>query len=161
MLRLIIQILLGIAIVALGYFLYTSVQAPIKWQKDKDARYTKIKQRLIEIRTAQTSYKAINGHYAKTFADLAWYLNQGRLKRPNGQLISPSDSLFGKTYPVFSMQYVPFGGQKKFNMEVKLDGADSTEYIEVSDPAPFDPDDPLSFGSLTESTLKASWETEK
>ena len=136
MLRLIIQILLGIAIVAVGYFLYTSVQAPIKWQKDKDARYTKIKQRLIEIRTAQT-------------------------KRPNGQLISPSDSLFGKTYPVFSMQYVPFGGQKKFNMEVKLDGTDSTEYIEVSDPAPFDPDDPLSFGLLTESTLKASWETEK
>ncbi|UPT67282.1 MAG: hypothetical protein M0D57_00865 [Sphingobacteriales bacterium JAD_PAG50586_3] len=45
-------------------------------------------------------------------------------------------------------------------MEVKID-ADSTEYIEVSDPKPFDEEDPLSFGSLVESTLKASWEVDK
>jgi hypothetical protein len=56
---------------------------------------------------------------------------------------------------------VPGSGQVKFNMEVKVNESDSTEYIEVSDPKPFDPEDPLSFGSLTESTLKASWETEK
>jgi hypothetical protein len=62
---------------------------------------------------------------------------------------------------VFSIQYVPGSGQVKFNMEVKVNESDSSEYLEVSDPKPFDPEDPLSFGSLTESTLKASWETEK
>lgn len=161
MLRRIIQILLGVAIVALGYFLYQSLQGPVKWQNEKTARYDEIKKRLEDIRTAQTSYKAANKHYAKTFVDLTWYLNKGKLKRRNGKVVSPADSLFGPGYNVFSIQYVPGSGSVKFNMEVKIDEKDSTEYIEVSDPKPFDPEDPLSFGSLTESTLKASWEVEK
>jgi hypothetical protein len=150
---------LGVAILAFGYFFYQSVRGPMKWENEKTERYTKIKERLVEIRTAQTTYKAINGHYARTFQELMFFLNKGKLKRPNGFPVVPADSLFGKSYRVFSMPYIPFGGQKRFNMEVKVD-ADSTEYLEVSDPSPFDPDDPLSFGSLTESTLKASWEAE-
>ncbi|UPT67281.1 MAG: hypothetical protein M0D57_00860 [Sphingobacteriales bacterium JAD_PAG50586_3] len=80
MLRRIIQILLGVAIIAVGFFLYQSVQGPVKWQKEKEVRYTDIKARLIDIRTAQNSYKAANRHYARTFADLTLVPKSGQAK---------------------------------------------------------------------------------
>lgn len=174
MLRRIIEIVLGIAIVVMGYLVYSSINTPLQWQKTKAARYADVKQRLLDIRTAQIAHKAAKGYYAKTYAELTLFLNTATFKRVSKRYVTikgnvrllqtevpipVADSLFGKNYNVNALPYVPFN-TKRFNMDVRVNERDGTEFIEVVDPDPFDSDDPLSFGSLTEPTLRASWERE-
>lgn len=165
MIRRIIQILLGIGILVLGYLLYNSISQPVKWQKEKERRYTAIKQRLIEIRAAQAAYKVESGHYAATFPELTLFLTQGHIRRYTGNntvtQVNPADSLFGKGYKTYQMAFVPGGDLHKFRMKVYTSTKDGLEYLEVTDPEPFDPEQPLGFGSLIEPTLRASWEKAK
>lgn len=155
MARRIIQILLGLAIIAVAYLLYNSISEPVKWKKEKELRYTAIKQRLLEIRDAQAAYKVANKHYAPTFAELTYFLMHGK-----GDT-TPADSLFGKGYNAARMRYVPYNTDTTFFIKIFVSPSDGLEYIQVTDPVPFDPDEPLSIGSLVEPTLRASWEKTK
>lgn len=168
MVRRIIEILLAVVIVALGYFIYDAIRGPVQWQKEKDRRYTAIKTELVKIRDAQIVYKGEKGHYARNFAELRFFLAKGKVKRyyktnVHGDttlhylLLNPADSIFGKKRNINTLGYVPFTrNQKEFDINIVKNN--DIEYIEISDPVPFDPDEPLSIGSTIEPTLKASWE---
>jgi hypothetical protein len=49
----VINILLTAVIIILAYLLYESIMDPIRFNKEKDRRETAIKERLIDIRSAQ------------------------------------------------------------------------------------------------------------
>lgn len=163
------QIILGIIIVILCYYIYDSIQGPVRWKNEKDRRYTAIKKELLDIRDAQIVYKGENGHYAKTFAELRYFLKKGKVKRyfktnvPGDTALhyvyrNPADSIFGKGYNATQIGYVPYSHNTK-SFDITILEKENIEYIEISDPDPFDPDDPLSVGSTIEPTLRASWES--
>ncbi len=76
--RPIISILLWLLIVFLGYKIYQGIQAPIKFNKEKKARYTKVIDRLKIIRDAQVDHKAVTGDYAKKFENLVAFIDTAR-----------------------------------------------------------------------------------
>ena len=107
-------------------------------------------------------------------------LKRGVIKRSVTK-IPVKDSLFGKNFPVDSLQYIPFTNNKKFEMEageyvtpsdltvkvlevrvpysVLLKGLDPQLVVNYSDERKKITNYPgLKFGSMTEGTLTGNWE---
>ena len=72
--RTVIQIILTIAIVILGYMVFESIMKPIRFNKDKDKREDATIDRLIDIREAQKAYKDLHLEYTDNFDTLADFL---------------------------------------------------------------------------------------
>lgn len=75
-----IQIALGIAIVVLAYFIWESIQTPIRFNKEKDKRYAATIQQLKDIRTAQTAYKTEYGKFTSSFDTLIDFIKYDSMK---------------------------------------------------------------------------------
>jgi len=139
----IVQITLAVIIVVLSYLTYESIQKPIRFQAEKEIRYGKTIQRLKDIRTAQLAYKDVYGEFAPNFEKLIFFLKSDSMSvvRAIGTIpeelldsiseeeavkrgmivrdtinVSALDSLFGKTYIVDSIKYVPFTKGVMFNL---------------------------------------------
>lgn len=129
------QILLLIAIVVLSYLVFESIMNPIRFNSEKDKRYSKTIQRLMDIRTAQLAYRAENLKFTGSFDTLTYFVRHDSFKvvRQIGSLddsisvakglvrrdtirISILDSLFKKGYPIDSLRIVPFTGGAQFEM---------------------------------------------
>ncbi len=91
----VIQIVLAIAIVVLAYAIWESIQTPIRFNKAKDERYAATVQRLKDIRTAQTAYKAEYGKFTASFDTLIDFVKNDSMKlvRAEGSL---SDDLLAQ-----------------------------------------------------------------
>lgn len=74
----ILKATLVIAILGLSYFLYEIIQEPIRFEEIKEKRYTKIKDRLENIRDAQKAYRAEYGTFAKDFNTLIGFVDTGK-----------------------------------------------------------------------------------
>lgn len=74
----IIQIVLFIAIIFLGYTLYEIIQEPIRYEKIKKKRYTKIQDRLEQIRDVQKAYRAEYNEFAPDFETLIAFVDTGK-----------------------------------------------------------------------------------
>jgi hypothetical protein len=129
------QILLLIAIVILSYFVYESIMSPIRFNRNKDRRYTKTIERLKDIRTAELAYRSENDKFTGSFDTLIDFVKNGefRVVRQIGSMddsiavakglvyrdtvrISVQDSLFKVGYSVDSLRFVPFTGGKEFEL---------------------------------------------
>ncbi|MDQ2177399.1 hypothetical protein [Marinifilum sp. D714] len=139
------QILLAIAIVALAYLSYQSINKPLEYGKIKKQRYDKIINQLKDIRKAQVAYKDVNGKYTGSFDTLISFIKtdsmplvksegtltdeqyeSGMTEREAVQkgfiirdtiMISALDTLFGKEYPIENLRFVPFTkGKHQFKM---------------------------------------------
>ncbi len=75
----IIQIVLWIACIGLGYLIYNSVTGPIEFKKVKIERFGKVVAKLKDIRNSQEAYKTVNGNYAKDFNSLIKFIDTGQL----------------------------------------------------------------------------------
>lgn len=95
--KLIIQAVLAVLIVILGYCIYESIMQPIRFQKLADWRYERTKQSLINIRDAQIAYKSVYGKYTNNFDTLQDFVKNGNLKIVKAIGDIP-DSFFNK-YP--------------------------------------------------------------
>lgn len=76
----IIQVVLAIAMVVLAYLIWESIQAPIRFNKEKDKRYAATIQRLKDIRTAQLAFKDEYGHFTANFDSLIDFVDNGSMK---------------------------------------------------------------------------------
>ena len=65
-----IQALLLVAAVVLAYLVYDSVNSRIVFEQKLAERQSVVVEKLINIRTAQTEFKAEKKRYAKTFDEL-------------------------------------------------------------------------------------------
>jgi hypothetical protein len=74
----IIQIVLWIGCIFLGYLIYNSVTGPIEFKKIKQERFQKVVTKLKDIRNAQEAYKTVNGVYAKDFNSLVNFVDTGK-----------------------------------------------------------------------------------
>jgi hypothetical protein len=140
-----IQAILIIAIIFLGYLCVESINKPVRFQREYDFRKQKVVERLVNIRTAQVAYRSVYNQYTGSFDTLINFLKTDSLPmvRMEGSLtdsmvnegisetmalkmgvirrdttrISALDSLFhGKIAIVDSIKYVPFSDGKEFEM---------------------------------------------
>lgn len=74
----VLQIVLWIVCILLGYMIYRSVTGPIEFDKIKKERYAEVIDRLKDIRNAQEAYKSVNGKYANDFPSLIKFVDTGK-----------------------------------------------------------------------------------
>jgi len=134
--RYIVQVILLGLIVVLVYFIYTGVMKPINFDKEKDARYEKVIQKLKDIRTAEVAFRSIYGKYTGSFDSLIHFVKTDSfpVEYAEGSLddslavamglviretyyVPVVDSIFPKGYPVDSLPYVPGANGVKFDLK--------------------------------------------
>jgi hypothetical protein len=76
----IIQIILGVIVVVLGYMLYDSLMEPIRFNKAVEYRKELVIQRLKQIRDLQIAYKDCYGRYSGGFDTLINFYKSDSLK---------------------------------------------------------------------------------
>jgi len=77
--KLLTYCILPIAIIVLAFFLFKSINAPVKFNKELDARKAVAVERLKDIRTLQVTYKSVHGKYAPTMDSLIDFYNNGKI----------------------------------------------------------------------------------
>jgi hypothetical protein len=78
-LKIILEIVLAALIVLLAWLIITSVQKPVKFNKELDSRSAVAVQRLKDIRTLQVAFKSVNGKFTSTVDSLADFYNNGKM----------------------------------------------------------------------------------
>ncbi|HAM97078.1 MAG TPA: hypothetical protein DCQ26_00550 [Marinilabiliales bacterium] len=139
----VIQIVLGISIVVLSYFLVESIMKPIRFKKEQTHRYSVVIQNLKDIRTAQLAYKDVYGKFTGSFDTLINFVKhdslviikkigeidedllgkitekeaiaQGLIKRDTIR-VNVLDSIFADNFAIDSLRYIPFSDGKQFNL---------------------------------------------
>jgi hypothetical protein len=148
-----IQIILTVAILALGYLCVESIQQPVRFKQANQERKDKVIERLQSIREAQRAYKSLNAKFTGSFDTLINFVKNDslRLVRMEGRLtdsmleegmtelkalklgiiqrdttfVSVRDSLFGKNFIADSLRYVPFTDNSEFEMAATTFGTSS------------------------------------
>jgi|TARA_R100000306_G_scaffold125_3_gene223 hypothetical protein len=73
--RLVIQIILWIVIIFLGYQLYSSISGPFQFNKEKEVRYQKVINNLKDIRDAELAHQEITGSFTGSFDSLVRFID--------------------------------------------------------------------------------------
>lgn len=140
-----LNIVFTIIIIVLAWFLVESIMKPIRFNKEKDAREAAIKERLIDIRTAQEAYKSVKGSYTGSFDTLITFLKtdslplvfkrgsltdemiaagitsereavkKGLISRDTSY-IPVRDSIFDRGYPIDQLRFIPGMENSEFQM---------------------------------------------
>lgn len=140
----ILQIILAVAIVALGYWIYILFATPLKFEEVRAEREAVVIERLKDIRTAQRAYRAKYAKFAGSFDQLINFVQNdsmqvvmmigseydsaavaaGLVKRVTSYMPF-RDTIFnyrGKGFDPTTMRYIPFselatGAMKEFQMD--------------------------------------------
>jgi len=73
--KLVLQLLLWLLIVFLGWKLYSSVNGPVEFNKIKEARYAKVIKSLKDIKAAELAHKELTGKYTGSFDSLVRFID--------------------------------------------------------------------------------------
>jgi len=131
----VVQIVLIALVLILTYFLYTSVERPLDFEKEKKDRYDATITRLKDIRKAELAYKDVHGKFTGSWDTLINFVKTGKLPlvRKIGMLtdsmieagwtekqalkegkiirdtvmVSVIDTIFGKGYKIDEIKFVP------------------------------------------------------
>jgi hypothetical protein len=71
----ILQLVLWIVCIGLGYLIYKSINAPIEFNKVREERFADVISNLKDIRDSQDAYKTVNGRYAGNFNSLIQFVD--------------------------------------------------------------------------------------
>ena len=131
----VIQIVLVAVAIILAYLLYTSVERPLDFEKEKKERYDATIERLKDIRKAEIAYKDIHGKFTGSWDTLINFVKTGELPlvRKIGMLtdsmieagwtekqalkegkiirdtiyVNVLDTVFGKGYKIDEIKFIP------------------------------------------------------
>lgn len=149
----IVQIVLWVVCVFLGYMIYKSVTGPIEFDKVKKERFAEVIRKLKDIRNSQEAYKSVNGRYANNFESLVTFVDTGNYmitqQRDSSYMeydrvyqidmlkevtiidtlgfVSVKDSLFGDDDRYKQMMYVPYAVNNE-QFTLKSDIVDKSGY---------------------------------
>ena len=77
--KVLVKVILIAAIGLLVFLCLKSIQGPIDFDKQSKVRNEAVKQRLIDIRTAQVAYREIKGEYTASFDSLINFVKHGKV----------------------------------------------------------------------------------
>lgn len=101
----IIQIVLWVVILVIGYFIYNSIQEPIEFKKIKQERYLPVIDRLDDVRISEIAYKDVTGKYSDDFDELVAFVDTGQFVLTQSRDTTYLDEEYKETYGVD--KYVP------------------------------------------------------
>jgi len=143
----IIQIVLWIACIGLGFLIYKSVMGPIEFKKTKEERFGKVISVMKDIGKSQEAYKSVNGKFAEDFNSLISFIDTANYTITQQRdssfmefnkgygidmlkevkiidtlgVVSVKDSLFKKDNRYKTMMNVPFAKNgEKFTMKANI-----------------------------------------
>ena len=153
--RIAIKILLGVAIIILGYLVVESIMEPIRFNKEKKKREDATIQNLKDIRTAEVAYKAKYAKYTGSFDTLINFVKFdsfpvvmaiGRISDSlyekgvtekeaikmgiiirDTSYVSVLDSIFSKVYPIDSLRFIPYSHEEFFLDATKIETASKVQ----------------------------------
>lgn len=73
--KLVIQLLLWVVIIFLGYLTFNAVYQPIQFNKIKEKRYAKVIENLKDIRAAELAHKKVTGEFQGDFERLVQFID--------------------------------------------------------------------------------------
>ncbi len=76
-LKIVVNLVLWIIIIFLGYITFMSVYGELKFNELKEKRYAKVIERLKDIQSSQLAYKQVNGKFSDNFDDLVKFIDNG------------------------------------------------------------------------------------
>jgi len=131
----IIQVILFIGIIVLGYYVWETIQTPVRFNKEKNRRAEVVIQNLKDIRTVQQLFRIYNDTFTPSFDTLIKFMKEGQIpvvnivfdptdttltKTINDTVayVNVADSLFGKrkNFNIDEIRYIPFSGGVEFEM---------------------------------------------
>lgn len=115
----VIQVVLLVAIIVLGYLLWESIQKPIRFNKEKDKREAATIQRLKDIRRAQVAFRAEHKRFTADFDTLINFLKTDSFRVVQA-IGSVPDSMIEEL------------GRKKAEIQALKDGLISRDTIKLS-----------------------------
>tara|TARA_R110000772_G_scaffold214540_1_gene325094 strand:+ start:53 stop:715 length:663 start_codon:yes stop_codon:yes gene_type:complete len=98
--KLVIQIVLWIVIVFLGWKLYNSVMGPVEFNKVKEARYAKVIKNLKDIQAAELAHKEITGKFTGDWDSLVKFIDTAKFARTQRRDTSYADVAKNKAFGI-------------------------------------------------------------
>ena len=146
-----IQVGLSLLIIVAGYLLYSSLNAPIVFATNLEARSAEVIQKLSDIRTIQRAYKIKNGSYTNNFDELIRFVKNDSLVYEiasgsaddsvavaEGRVtsfkisVAARDTLFSKRVVNFDeLSIIPNSGGLKFDLGTKILTTESGVDVDV------------------------------
>ncbi len=131
--KFLINLILMLLVLFLGFVLYKSVQEPISFKTEKTKRDKSVQSRLMQVRTAQEMFRGITGKYAHNFDTLSQVLKtedfanvivMGDPDDPTGKsvfydtiFVPAIDSVATIGFNIDSLRYIPYSGGKTFDIQ--------------------------------------------
>jgi hypothetical protein len=140
----VISILLWVIIAFLGYQLYESINAPVRFNKVKEKRYRQVIKNLKDIRAAELAYLEINGKFTGSYDSLVKFVDTAQFAITQRRDTVYDDVAKNKAYGIKkgyfiekvlidTLGYVPvkdslFKGTTRYKtmMKVPIKGVDAT-----------------------------------
>lgn len=98
--RLVIQLLLWVAIVFLGYLVFESIYSTTRFNEIKQERYAKVIENLKDLRIAQLAHKEVTGQFQDDFDDLVAFIDTAEFTLTQRRDTVLLDEEYLKTYGV-------------------------------------------------------------
>lgn len=146
--RRIIEVVLGIVIIVLAYFLYRTIREPAERMERQEQLTEQTRERMLDIRQAMIRYEEQRGDYPDTLDSLVMFIEQDSALQAN------ADSIFGPDFNPDSLPYSPRTGEK-FILEVNDTSRVST--YKLTDPDRQQDYIGTTTGDVTQANA-ASWE---
>jgi len=132
--KVILQVVFSIVILVLAYFLYQSIMAPVRFNKEYTHRSKVLIEQMKDIRTAQMMYKSMYGKYTGSFDTLIQFMSEGQIPVvkmiPDPEdttftrsiidtvgYISVADSIFDEGEDPEMIRYMPFTDKEEIRLQ--------------------------------------------
>ncbi len=130
----ILKVVLAIIIVVLAYFIFNSINTPLKFEKQLSSRADAVIVKLKDIRTAENLFEAMHNRYTGSFDTLIQFVREGKIPEvkmiPDPKdttntrtitdtigFVSIFDSIFAKRdYKLEDLSLIPFSNNEKFTL---------------------------------------------
>jgi hypothetical protein len=94
--KILIQVVLLVIVVVLGYFVFESIMEPVRFDKERRVRQKVVVEKLKDIRNSQLIFRRVNGSYANDFDTLVKFIKVAEI--PVVKMIpDPEDTTFTRT----------------------------------------------------------------
>lgn len=147
--KVVIQIVLWVLIIFLGYKLYNSVLGPVQFNKEKEVRYRAVIKTLKDVRVAQLAHQEIIGSFSGNFDSLVQFVDTAKFAIIQRRDTSYADVEKNRAYGIDegyfieetlldTLGFVPvkdslYGNSDRYKtmMNVPVEGADAQFDIEA------------------------------
>ena len=140
--KLVIQLVLWVVIIFLGYLVFDSIYEPIQFNKVKERRYAKVIENLKDIRAAEMAHRTVTGRFEGEWDDLVSFIDTAQFTLTQRRDTTVLDEEYREIYGVDKYKEIVvidtlgyksvkdslFGGTDRYKrmMVVPIEGVDAT-----------------------------------